>query len=129
MAGTANTVDVASSAPTPGLSAAEVSTSMAQSGNKQPDAESATALEGRKSDADGAASTPAAPADFSSFLSANKEQSPFAVKAGGESATFGGSSSALSFGSRAGGFGSLGQLADCLTLHCAMHSTAHRKPG
>ncbi|KAL0054625.1 hypothetical protein WJX82_000112 [Trebouxia sp. C0006] len=49
-----------------------------------------------------------APADFSSFLSANKEQSPFAVKAGGESSAFGGGSNALSFGSTTGGFGSLG---------------------
>ncbi len=121
MAGTANTVDVASSASTPALNTAEASTNMAQSMDKQPDAASAATLEGNKSDAEGVASTAAAPADFSSFLSANKEQSPFAVKAGGETSAFGGGSNALSFGSTTGGFGSLGQLPFACTLwyrHC-----------
>jgi len=121
VAGTANTVDVASSASTPALNTAEASTNMAQSMDKQPDAASAATLEGNKSDAEGVASTAAAPADFSSFLSANKEQSPFAVKAGGETSAFGGGSNALSFGSTTGGFGSLGQLPFACTLwyrHC-----------
>ncbi|KAL0036042.1 hypothetical protein WJX77_012250 [Trebouxia sp. C0004] len=115
VAGTANTVDVASSASTPALNTAEAN--MAQSADKLPDAASAANLEGNKSDAEGIASTAAAPADFSSFLSANKEQSPFAVKAGGETSAFGGGSNALSFGSTrgnnsGGGFGAASQQKD-----------------
>lgn len=107
MAGTANTVDVASSAATPAAIAAEASTSVAQSDNKPTDA-SATTQEGSKADAEGATSNQAAPADFSSFFSANKQESPFAVKAGGESSAFSGGN-ALSFGSARAGFNAIGQ--------------------
>lgn len=102
VAGTANTIDVASSASTPANHAA--STSAAQSENKQ-SADGTT----RGSDATGAASKQSASADFSSFSTANKQQSPFAVKAGGESTAFGSGSNALTFGTAAGGFGAIGQ--------------------
>lgn len=106
VAGTANTVDVASSASTPANNAA--STSAAQSENKQ-SANGAT-KEASKSDATGVASSHPASADFSSFLTANKQQSPFAVKAGGETTAFGSGSNALTFGTAAGGFGAIGRL-------------------
>ena len=105
VAGTANTVDVASSASTPANHAA--STSAAQSENKQ--SVDGTTRGTSQSDATGAASNQSASADFSSFLLANKQQSPFAVKAGGESTAFGSGSNALTFGTAAGGFGAIGQ--------------------
>lgn len=105
VAGTANTIDVASSASTPANHAA--STSAAQSENKQ--SADGTTRGPSQSDATGAASKQSASADFSSFSTANKQQSPFAVKAGGESTAFGIGSSALTFGTAAGGFGAIGQ--------------------
>ena len=105
VAGTANTIDVASSASTPADNA--TGTGAAQSENK-PAASDATKETG-KSDTEGAASHHAAPADFSSFLTANKQQSPFAVKAGAETSAFGSGSNALTFGNAAGGFGAIGQ--------------------
>ena len=108
MAGTANTADVASSAAVPAQDADQVPESLAQSESNNPEEAAATAPGSSKPHAEGAASNPA-PADFSSFLSANKEQSPFAVKAGGESSAFGGGN-ALSFGSATGGFGAVGML-------------------
>ncbi|KAL3133298.1 hypothetical protein ABBQ38_007177 [Trebouxia sp. C0009 RCD-2024] len=103
VAGTANTMDVASSASTPANHAA--STSAAQSEN----AADAALKEAITSDATGAASSHAASADFSSFLTANKQQSPFALKAGGESTAFGSGTNGLTFGTAAGGFGALGK--------------------
>jgi len=126
VAGTANTVDVASSASTPLDSAAGATTSLAQSENKQESA-SVTAQESNKLNAEGAVSNQAAPADFSSFFSANKQQSPFAVKAGGESSAFSGGN-ALSFGSTAGGFGAIGQACvfSCkLVMQQAANRTLH----
>lgn len=103
VAGTANTVDVASSASTPANHAD--STSAAQS------ARSPGAIkEAIVSDATGAASSNPASADFSSFLTANKQQSPFAVKAGGETTAFGSGSNALTFGTAGGGFGAIGSI-------------------
>lgn len=105
VAGIANTVDVASSASTPANHAA--STSAAQSENKQ--STDGSTRGASQSDAMGAAPNKSTTADFSSFLNANKQQSPFAVKAGGESTAFGSGSNALTFGTAAGGFGALGQ--------------------
>lgn len=105
VAGTANTIDVASSASTPANNAA--STSAAQSENKQ--STDGAAQGASQSAATDAASNQPASADFSSFLTANKQQSPFAVKAGGESTAFGSGSNALTFGTAAGAFGALGQ--------------------
>lgn len=105
VAGTANTIDVASSASTPADNA--ISTGAAQSENK-PTAVDAV-KEASKSDTEGAASNNAAPADFSSFLTANKQQSPFAVKAGTETSAFGSGNNVLTFGNAQGGFGAIGQ--------------------
>lgn len=103
-------MDVASSASTPANHAA--STSAAQSEN----AADAALKEAITSDATGAASSHAASADFSSFLTANKQQSPFALKAGGESTAFGSGTNGLTFGTAAGGFGALGPLT-CWSYH------------
>ena len=99
-------MDVASSASGPADNAAEATTSAAQSEGIRPDAASVTAQ--GSANAEAAASQTAAPVDFSSFSSANKQQSPFAVTAGGGKAAFGDSSNGLTFGSATGGFGAIG---------------------
>ena len=103
-------MDVASSASGPADNAAEATTSAVQSEGTRPDAASITAPQGSSANAEPAASQTAAPLDFSSFSSANKQQSPFAVTAGGGKSAFGDSSNALMCGSAAGAFGTIGEL-------------------
>ena len=122
VAGSANTVDVASSASGPADNAAEATTSAAQSEGIRPDAASVTAQ--GSANAEAAASQTAAPVDFSSFSSANKQQSPFAVTAGGGKAAFGDSSNGLTFGSATGGFGAIGDFMTPLHAVLGMSSAA-----
>lgn len=122
VAGSANTVDVASSASGPPDNAAEATTSAVHSEGFRPDAASVTAPQQASSaNVEAAASQTAAPVDFSSFSSANKQQSPFAVTAGGGKAAFGDSSNGLTFGSAAGGFGAIGELRQMCTVLAASH--------